>query len=98
MLNEIARAATGAIQATAAPSTPPRPDASVSSTVDFQSFLRLLTAQLRFQDPLAPIDSTQFVAQLSGFSTVEQLVNANRKLDEIAARLERDTSKQATPT
>ena len=56
--------------------------------VDFQSFLQLLTAQLRYQDPLAPLDSTQFVAQLAGFSTVEQLVNANRRLDEIAARLD----------
>lgn len=52
--------------------------------VDFQSFLRLLTAQLENQDPLSPLDSTQFVAQLAGFSTVEQLVRANERLDAIA--------------
>ncbi|MFN3960903.1 MAG: flagellar hook capping FlgD N-terminal domain-containing protein [Parvularculaceae bacterium] len=58
--------------------------ASTSTTVDFQSFLRLLTAQLRNQDPLSPLDSTQFVAQLANFSTVEQLVSANARLDRIA--------------
>lgn len=54
---------------------------------DFQNFLRLLTAQLRNQDPLSPLDSTQFVAQLASFSTVEQLVTANARLEDISARL-----------
>jgi len=58
-----------------------------SSTVDFQSFLRLLTAQLRNQDPLSPLDSTQFVAQLASFSTVEQLVSANERLDRLSEGL-----------
>lgn len=57
------------------------------ASVDFQNFLKLLTAQLRNQDPLSPLDSTQFVAQLASFSTVEQLVNANTRLDAIAAQL-----------
>lgn len=57
------------------------------ASVDFQNFLRLLTAQLRNQDPLSPLDSTQFVAQLASFSTVEQLVNANTRLDAIASQL-----------
>ena len=52
---------------------------------DFESFLQLLTAQLRNQDPLSPLDSTQFVAQLASFSTVEQLVNANTRLDALVA-------------
>lgn len=52
---------------------------------NFQDFLRLLTAQLRNQDPLAPLDSTQFVAQLASFSTVEQLVGVNDRLDAQAA-------------
>jgi flagellar basal-body rod modification protein FlgD len=58
---------------------------TAATSVDFQSFLRLLTAQLRNQDPLSPLDSTQFVAQLASFSTVEQLVNANGRLDAIAS-------------
>lgn len=60
-------------------------EAREPAAVDFQSFLRLLTAQLRNQDPLSPLDSTQFVAQLASFSTVEQLVSANARLDEIGA-------------
>lgn len=58
-----------------------------ASNVDFQSFLRLLTAQLRNQDPLSPLDSTQFVAQLASFSTVEQLISANTRLDTIETKL-----------
>lgn len=55
--------------------------------IDFQNFLKLLTAQLRHQDPLSPTESTQFVTQLASFSTVEQLVNANAKLDGIGDKL-----------
>ena len=45
--------------------------AESKATVDYSSFLTLLTAQLKFQDPLAPLDATQFVSQLSQFSSVE---------------------------
>ncbi len=55
--------------------------------VDFQNFLTLLTSQLRNQDPLNPAESTEFVAQLAQFTSVEQLVNANNKLDNIASSL-----------
>ncbi len=62
----------------------PRTTSQTGAAVDFQSFLRLLTAQLRNQDPLSPLDSTQFVAQLASFSTVEQLVSANDHLGAIS--------------
>ncbi len=55
--------------------------------VDFQNFLTLLTAQLRNQDPLSPADSTEFVAQLASFSSVEQLVRANGQLETIASAI-----------
>lgn len=51
---------------------------------EFNSFLKLLTAQIRNQDPLSPLDSTQFVEQLATFSTLEQQVGANTRLDSIA--------------
>jgi flagellar basal-body rod modification protein FlgD len=73
-----------AISTQAIRQAPPSVTASDAASVDFQSFLRLLTAQLRYQDPLSPLDSTQFVAQLASFSTVEQLVSANARLDAIA--------------
>lgn len=48
---------------------------------DFDTFLKLLTTQLRNQDPEDPVDSTQYVTQLATFSSVEQQVQMNQKLD-----------------
>ena len=57
---------------------------STSKTaVDYQSFLKLLIAQMKNQDPTKPMDSTQYVAQLATFSQVEQSVQTNTKLDQI---------------
>jgi flagellar basal-body rod modification protein FlgD len=50
---------------------------------DFQTFLTLLTTQMRNQDPLKPMESTEFVAQLASFSGVEQQIRANDRLDSI---------------
>lgn len=50
---------------------------------DFETFLTLLTTQMRNQDPLKPMDSTEFVAQLAAFSGVEQQVRANDRLESI---------------
>ena len=50
---------------------------------DFDTFLALLTAQMKNQDPLKPIDSTEFVAQLAQFSSVEQQITTNDKLTSI---------------
>ena len=54
---------------------------------DFETFLTLLTAQLRNQDPLKPVESTEFVAQLASFSAVEQQVQSNTKLENILEAL-----------
>ncbi|MEL6217006.1 MAG: flagellar hook capping FlgD N-terminal domain-containing protein [Pseudomonadota bacterium] len=67
-------------------------NAAASAAADFDSFLNLLTAQLENQDPLQPIDSTQFVAQLASFSTVEQLIGTNDRLDTLLAQSEGDQS------
>ncbi len=48
---------------------------------DFSQFLTLLTTQLQNQDPLSPMDSTEFTNQLVQFSQVEQQINSNQKLD-----------------
>lgn len=54
---------------------------------EFNSFIKLLTAQVRNQDPLSPLDSTQFVEQLATFSSLEQQVNSNTSLGSIAAMM-----------
>lgn len=53
------------------------------ATVDYESFLKLLTAQLRNQDPLAPMDATQFMTQLAQLSTVEQSMRSNDTLGKV---------------
>jgi flagellar basal-body rod modification protein FlgD len=46
-------------------------------------FLKLFLAQMNHQDPLNPMDSTQFSAQLAQFSSLEQLFNVNENLEGI---------------
>lgn len=53
------------------------------ASVDYDSFLRLLVAEMKNQDPTNPMDSTQYVAQLAAFSQVEQSVQINSKLDNL---------------
>lgn len=59
---------------------------------DFQTFLTLLTTQMRNQDPLKPMESTEFVAQLASFSAVEQQVRTNTRLDDIFGALSGGTA------
>lgn len=54
---------------------------------EFNNFLKLLTAQLRNQDPMSPLDSTQFVEQLASFSTLEQQVQSNESLKSVASMI-----------
>jgi len=51
----------------------------------FDNFLVLLTTQLQYQDPLSPMDATQFTEQLVQFSGVEQSIATNDKLDDLIA-------------
>jgi len=44
-------------------------------------FLKMLIAQLKNQDPLNPLDGSQFAAQLAQFSSLEQLQNINTQLE-----------------
>ena len=54
---------------------------------DFESFLSLLTTQLRQQDPLSPMDAEKFTSQLVQFSSVEQAIETNRRLSEMTKLL-----------
>lgn len=53
---------------------------------NYDTFLVLLTAQLQNQDPLAPMDSTQFTQQLVQFSQVEQQIRTNEQLTGLVAQ------------
>jgi len=56
---------------------------AAAPNIDYQSFLKLLIAEMKNQDPTKPMDSTEYVAQLATFSQVEQSVQTNSKLDQL---------------
>lgn len=56
-------------------------------TSDFDTFLKMLTAQARNQDPLEPLDSSEYASQLAQFSMVEQQVQTNDHLTTLASAL-----------
>ena len=49
-------------------------------TVGKDDFLKLLTAQLKMQDPSSPTDMTQMTQQMTQFSIVEQLMSLNESM------------------
>jgi len=56
---------------------------SSSKDVGADAFLKLLVEQLKNQDPLAPQDGAQFVAQLAQFNSLEQLISINGRLGQL---------------
>jgi flagellar basal-body rod modification protein FlgD len=62
-------------------------DAAGPDSLDYDSFLQLLIAQMKNQDPTKPTDPSQFVAQLASFSSVEQAIKTNNKLDTMMTSL-----------
>jgi len=59
-----------------------------------EDFLKLLTTQLQYQDPLSPADPKDFVAQLSQFSSLEQLINLNTTMGNLSTSFQTLQSSQ----
>ncbi len=57
--------------------------ASQNLSADMNTFLTLLTTQLKYQDPLDPMDTAEFTNQLVQYSSVEQAIQTNEKLDSL---------------
>lgn len=62
------------------------PQASLESRMGTDAFLTLLVVQLRAQNPLEPLNPTEFTAQLAQFNTLEQLIHIRQTLEDIASR------------
>ena len=64
----------------------PNRTAQSAISADFELFLRMLTAQMKNQDPLDPQDSTDYAVQLATFSSVEQQVTTNDLLTGLSSQ------------
>ncbi|WP_136443286.1 flagellar hook capping FlgD N-terminal domain-containing protein [Pacificoceanicola onchidii] len=62
---------------------------------DFDTFVQMLTVQVQNQDPLNPIDSSDYASQLATFSSVEQQILTNDLLKEMGAKLAGNALQQA---
>lgn len=53
------------------------------NTVDYNTFLQLLIAEMKNQDPTNPMDTSQYMSQFAQLSSVEQAMQTNTKLDSL---------------
>ncbi len=63
-----------------ADATAPNSSATDSSMITSSDFLTLLVTEMKNQDPTAPTDPTQYVQQLVGVNSLEQLIDINQDL------------------
>ncbi|MBF0377731.1 MAG: hypothetical protein HQK72_09645 [Desulfamplus sp.] len=61
-----------------------------------EAFLKMLVAQLQNQDPLNPMEGSDFSAQLAQFSSLEQLINVNKSVESMAAAFEKSSETDAS--
>lgn len=76
-------------------STAPEVKTNAQTTLGQNDFLKLMTAQLKNQDPFAPVDNTQMVAQMAQFSSLAGISEMNTTLQAIAAKLSTTTQSDA---
>lgn len=72
--------ATNAARQSSAATSPTTSNPAPSNQLNGNSFLTLLTAQLKSQDPLNPLDPNTFVTELVQFNQLQQLININQTL------------------
>jgi flagellar basal-body rod modification protein FlgD len=72
----------GVTTTTSTPKTQSTSD-SKSATINYESFLKLLVAQMQNQDPTDPLDASQQMSQLASFSGVEQAIKTNAHLESL---------------
>jgi flagellar basal-body rod modification protein FlgD len=80
--------------------TDPTPQTSgLTKVANQQTFLQLLVAQIKNQNPLNPTDATQFVSQLAQFSELEQMIGVRTEVEGLRKDLEKSVAaKQSAAT
>lgn len=88
---------TTAVTSTTSSATSTTSTSSSSSglSANYDTFLKLLCAQLENQNPLDPTDATQFTSQLVQYSNLEQQIKTNDKLDSVLSSLSTSTLSSA---
>ena len=62
--------------------------------LDKDDFLRILITQLQHQDPIAPVEDKEFIAQMAQFSSLEQITNLSAQFGELSQTLSTGQSLQ----
>lgn len=91
--NSTSNAATGSSTSSSSSSANPGSDPLANES----TFLNLLVSQLQYQDPLNPVDSTEFITQLTGYSQLEQLIGIHQNTTTLAGA-DTSTTTPATGT
>ena len=55
-----------------------------NDALDKDAFLQLLVTQMQYQDPLDPQDNSEYVAQLAQFSSLEQMTNVYKSIEDVS--------------
>ena len=62
-------------------------DSSYKNQLDKDAFLKLLTTQLRYQDPLSPMEDKEFITQMASFNSLEQMQDVNKNVQSMNSSL-----------
>ena len=75
-----------AISAASAAARPPAAEVK-KTTLGQADFIRLMTTQMKLQDPLEPVDNKEMIAQMAQFSSLSGINDINSTLQAISAQL-----------
>jgi flagellar basal-body rod modification protein FlgD len=85
---DVTKIALGATSAAPQSNRPATAAGGTGASLDYSAFLKLLIAQMQNQDPLEPMQSSDYVAQLATFSQVEKSVEMNSRLADLLSAVQ----------